>query len=236
MHKRPECSKTKYFTWLIAVPVLFMLSTMVCFGQTQPVESEPVAKQSVEKQSAEPDLLTKMEQEAAGRQNALSAAQDKQEPIYITLLSFIFKLAVVVALAYGTIYALKRLNLGASKRSGSNLIKVIETTTLGPNRSLHLIETGDKAMLIASTPTQINLLSEIDVALDQPGEAGEAAVDEDGGGDSFSKRLSMCMGDAKDSESAAGSIAGLIRGSSAFLNEKIIELGRLRRMHKDARE
>lgn len=188
---------------------------------------------SAAQQPAEPDLLTRLEAEAANRQSSDALSKEKQEPVYITLLSFIFKLAVVVALAYGTIYALKKLNVGALKRSESGLIKVVENATLGANRSLHVVRVGDKTILVASTPGQINLLAEVDLPTEELA-VGEESANDTQPATSFSDRLNMCLGGVGDTGDAASNIAGLIRASSAFLQDKIADIGNLRKKFKDA--
>lgn len=223
MRRLPDSYKLK-------CTIVIALAMMLAFG----IVSAGFATEakSVKDQAAEPDLLTKLEAEAANRQTDV-LSQEKQEPVYITLLSFIFKLAVVVALAYGTIYALKKLNLGALKRRESGLIQVVENTTLGTNRSLHVVRVGDKTLLVASTPGQINLLAEVDLPIAEAAATDESATDS-GAGSSFSDRLNMCIGGVADTGDAAANIAGLIRGSSAFLQGKIAELGNLRKKFKDA--
>lgn len=211
--------------------IVIALAMMLAFG----IVSAGFATQakSAAPQPAEPDLLAKLEAEAANGQATDALSKEKQEPVYITLLSFIFKLAVVVALAYGTIYALKKLNVGALKRNESGLIKIVENTTLGTNRSLHVVRVGDKTLLLASTPGQINLLSEVDLPIEEL-TATEESTGDSGAATSFTDRLNMCLGGAVDSGDAASNIAGLLRGSSAFLQDKIAALGNLRKKLKDA--
>lgn len=166
----------------------------------------------------------------------------KDEPIYVTVLSFIFKLAVVVALAYGTIYALKRFNVGSLQRSNTHQIKVVENTTLGANRSLHLVDVGAKRLLVASTPTQISLITEMQVDDVPPAMIPggiEHRVDNDqaikpSNGQTFGDQLSSFLGAKLNNADVSTNVARTIRSSSTFLQEKIMELGRLRRNLRDA--
>jgi len=161
-------------------------------------------------------------------------AKEKDEPVFVTALSFIFKLAVVLGLAYGTIYALKRFTgfknvVGSSRRR----IKIVENTSIGANRSLHLVEVGAKRLLVASTPSQISLLTELgaeDADCEQIATDSESPLPAVGG---FGQQLSTFMGSRPGSADITGSIAQSIRGSSMFLQEKIMQIGRLRRSLKD---
>ncbi len=170
-------------------------------------------------------------------------AKDKDEPVLVTVGSFIFKLAVVLGLAYASIYALKRFTgLRSAIGGGGRRIKVVENATLGTNRSLHLIEVGQKRLLVASTPSQISLLTELAVEeVDSPasggGRSGQLTVDS-GDADAaqpagFAKQLTSFMGSRPNTGDGAGNVAQMIRGSSTFLQEKIMQLGRLRRKLKD---
>jgi flagellar biosynthetic protein FliO len=174
-----------------------------------------------------PDLAGKSQPELSAAVDRKSSMAD--EPIYVTVLSFIFKLAVVLALAYATICALKRFTglrnvIGGSRRR----IRIVENAALGTNRSLHLVEVERKRLLVGSTPSQINLLAELEaeVVPEAQAEPAEKA--------SFSEQLSAFMGVGPDAGDSARTVAETIRGSSTFLQEKIMQLGRLRRKHRDA--
>ncbi|NLN76958.1 MAG: flagellar biosynthetic protein FliO [Armatimonadetes bacterium] len=218
----PEFDKSR---WIIGLAAVLLFAAAIA--------SAAYAADAAKDQASGPDLISRMEAEAANRQAADAEPAVKQEPVYITLLSFIFKLAVVVALAYGTIYALKRLNVGALKGNNSNIVKVVENASLGANRSLHIIEVGDKTLLISSTPSKINLLTEVDASAAGQAVADGSADETDKGG-AFSGHLSKFMGNDTSADSLTQSVAGMIRGSSAFLQDKVLELGRLRKKFKNA--
>jgi flagellar biosynthetic protein FliO len=163
------------------------------------------------------------------------STKSKDAPVLVTVGSFIFKLAVVLGLAYASIYALKRFSglrnaIGGSRRH----IKVVENASLGTNRSLHLIEVGAKRLLVASTPSQISLLTELgaeEVDSEQlTVDSGEAGSPQPVG---FAGQLASFMGSPPKTGEASGNIAQMVRGSSTFLQEKIMQLGRLRRKLKD---
>jgi len=159
--------------------------------------------------------------------------KEKDEPVFVTVLSFIFKLAVVLALAYATIYALKKITGIKNTAVGSHRrIKIIENAALGTNRSLHLIEVGKERLLVASTPSNISLLTVLNQDQDGADDIIESeSIEPTQSG--FGQHLSAFMGGGRDAGDVAGSVAQSIRGSSAFLQEKIMQLGRLRRHHRD---
>lgn len=157
-------------------------------------------------------------------------ANRKDESLLVTLGSFVFKLAVVLGLAYASIYALKHFTgLRNTVAGGRRRIKIIENANIGTNRSVHLIEVGAKRLLVGSTPNQISLLAEIgaeETDSEQPTLLADEADSSQPAG--FAGQLASMM-----SSDPGGSVAQVIRGSSAFLQEKIIQLGRLRRKLRD---
>lgn len=227
---------------LMAILVVAGTAAHATAGSPSPKSEIVNHKSEIPKWDAgQKDLLTSMEDEAARRPLSGSESGAKEEPVYVTLLSFIFKLAVVVALAYGTIYALKRLNVSAFKRSSVGGIRVVENTSLGANRSLHVVEVGGKRLLVASTPNQVNLLTELEVDSEQctvdsgEGSAPSGTVNrQPSTANSFRDHLSAFMGARPNTGDSASNVAQIIRGSSTFLQEKIVELGRLRRKMRDA--
>jgi flagellar biosynthetic protein FliO len=243
--------------WWALLVVLVLAGPAVQAGDLRSQVADSAKSKIYNLKSAIPhkDLIASMEDAAARRSlppelSSGSEADAKDEPVYVTLLSFIFKLAVVVALAYGTIYALKRFNVSTFKRSNVAGIRVVENTSLGANRSLHVVEIGGRRLLVASTPNQVNLLTELEIdsgsheslVISHQPEAGsvEASAPSRTNNcqlttkNSFRDQLSTFMGAKPDTGDAASNVAQLIRGSSTFIQEKIVQLGRLRRKMRDA--
>jgi flagellar biosynthetic protein FliO len=75
-------------------------------------------------------------------------------------LDLLLKLGAVVGLAYISLALLKRYTFGNAAGQRGNALKVIELTTLAPNRSVYLVRAGDRHVLLGVTPTQITALSE----------------------------------------------------------------------------
>lgn len=74
------------------------------------------------------------------------------DPWYVTFLGFLFKLALVLAVAYGALWALKRYQNGQSPlplptSKGRNLV-VLETAPLGGQAAMHLVSLGGERLLV----------------------------------------------------------------------------------------
>jgi len=76
----------------------------------------------------------------------------------------ISKTALVLALLYGTLWAVRRLNRGVEGTRGGPSIQVIHSAHLGPGRSVHLLGVGDRVILVGATSQQISLLTEMEQA------------------------------------------------------------------------
>ena len=93
-------------------------------------------------------------------------------PIGRVIVDLIWKLAVVLGIAYLAIYMLRgimgrQVGLPGQK----SRLKVLESATLGPNRAVHLVRVGNKILVLGSTPDQITAIGEMDEA-----DAGIAAT------------------------------------------------------------
>lgn len=80
-----------------------------------------------------------------------------------SLLKVGFALLVVVIAIYAGIYLLKKMM--GKKYSGNkknNILEVLETTYIGPKKTISLIKVADKSVLVASTESQISMLTEMD--------------------------------------------------------------------------
>lgn len=154
------------------------------------------------------------------------ASEEPSAPV--TVVSFILKLALVLGLCYATMLGLKKFTsvknaVGASR----GRIKVVENSTLGANRTLHLIEIGSKRLLVASTPSHINLLAEL-----EPGDVTEPAPEQPRAG--FKEQLALFMGNKADAAQNANTVAQMIRDSSSYIQGRVREVANFRRFFRDA--
>ncbi|MGQ9552824.1 MAG: flagellar biosynthetic protein FliO [Anaerolineae bacterium] len=86
------------------------------------------------------------------------------------LVSLAWKLGLVVGLAYGALWVLRRFVAVQATGNGQQM-QILETVSLGSNRSLHLLRIGSKALLIGATSQEMRALADVsqDVILpDEP--------------------------------------------------------------------
>jgi flagellar biosynthetic protein FliO len=75
-------------------------------------------------------------------------------------LDLVLKLGAVLALAYVSMAALKRYTAGSVSQRGT-LLEVLDSTTLGPNRSVYVVRAGEKRLILGVTQNQITSLGEL---------------------------------------------------------------------------
>lgn len=79
------------------------------------------------------------------------------------IVDLIWKLALVLGIAYLSIYALRGIMGRQSTIAGpKGRLKVLESAALGPNRAVHLVRVGNKILVLGSTPDQITAIGEVD--------------------------------------------------------------------------
>ncbi len=75
------------------------------------------------------------------------------------------RLALVIGVICGAVHAMRwyvrRMNRGGG-RNGLRALEVLETHALGPNRTLHLVRLGDRAVLVGATQERITQLLTVD--------------------------------------------------------------------------
>ncbi len=77
----------------------------------------------------------------------------------------VFRLGLVLGVIWGAVAAMRwyvRRSQGMGGRNGLATLEVIETHALGPNRALHLVRLGDRAVLVGATPERITSLLTVD--------------------------------------------------------------------------
>ena len=82
-----------------------------------------------------------------------------------TLIRLVLGLGVVVGLIAGVWFVMKRIQRSRypamDDRNTSGLIDVLATTSLGPNRSLHLVKVGEEIVLVGSTDQSVAPITRI---------------------------------------------------------------------------
>ena len=86
-----------------------------------------------------------------------------QSSLTSAMVKMISALAVVVICVYVGLYLLKKLT---GKRSGpalkSDVLEVLQTTHLGPRKTISLIKVGNRSVLVGVTEQQISTITELD--------------------------------------------------------------------------
>ncbi|UCC45645.1 MAG: flagellar biosynthetic protein FliO [Candidatus Zixiibacteriota bacterium] len=80
-----------------------------------------------------------------------------------SLFKLISALVIVIACIYAGVYLLRRLM--GKKYSGnrqSNLLEVLETTYIGPKKTVSLVRVADRAVLVGTSENHISPLAELD--------------------------------------------------------------------------
>ena len=99
----------------------------------------------------------------AGGSDSTPTSDAMNDPILLVGSVFL-KLIVVVLLIIAAAWILRRVQSGSWK-STPRQMKVIETTHLSPRRAIHLIQVGNRRLLIGATDQSLNLLAELDESL-----------------------------------------------------------------------
>jgi flagellar biosynthetic protein FliO len=79
-------------------------------------------------------------------------------------LSLMLRLGLVIAVIWAAVYAMRwyTQRAGRGRPVAARALDIVETRSLGPNRALHLVRIGGRAVLIGVTPERISALLEID--------------------------------------------------------------------------
>ena len=97
-----------------------------------------------------------------------SVAADGETPFSVntpvgSIIKMVSALIVVIFAVYVGLYLLKRLMASRASRSGrNNLLEVIQSTYVGPKKSVSLLRVADRSVLIGVTDNGISVLTELD--------------------------------------------------------------------------
>lgn len=130
--------------------------------------------------------------------------QSAQAPKQITawdIMNRVLKLILVLLFIYGVLVALKKMQQGkwrlpllgnASFLPQMRTMQVLETTSLGQGRSMHLVAVGSRRFLIGSSSQQVTLLTDVTDACPAEPDSTEAP--------SFHAALTVAAGQADAGE------------------------------------
>lgn len=90
--------------------------------------------------------------------------------------SLLMMLVVIAAILYLSYIVSKKLGSGMMQTGGARNIRIIERAYLDRDKSVAIVEVGEKAYLLGVSPENVSLLEELDaeqLAYDAPEEASE---------------------------------------------------------------
>ena len=92
-----------------------------------------------------------------------TVATGSEPGVYAAVAKMLAALVVVILLAYGALYALRRMmgkRYGGGTGSGS--LEILQTTHVGPHKTISLVRIGQRSVLVGVTDHQISTLTELD--------------------------------------------------------------------------
>ena len=131
---------------IIAIIVILVAAIGILLG----VNSDPVTA----------DQSAAISGDQAGTTEAMSTTLTNSA--LPSLLRMVSALVIVIACIYGGIFLLRRLMGQRQGRQGqSNILEVLETTSVAPKKTVSLIRVADKAVLVGITETGMSVLTEL---------------------------------------------------------------------------
>lgn len=125
-----------------------------------PSDLDPVARAEWERVQREKGV--KVDMTAATPAGAQAERIAGRSP-WATLLSTLFSLALVIGLIYAVYWVMRwvRREVTPRPRAGQ-LVNVLETTKLTPDKALHVVAVGGHVVLLASGPNGVTFLADLD--------------------------------------------------------------------------
>jgi flagellar biosynthetic protein FliO len=140
------------------IKLIMILTGVILAGALLSAARHVAATSSQENVAQLPPMPKVTQEENSNLQpvNASSGPMGGREMFYKMLLSAV----LVTGLGIGAIYVTKKL-LPRITNLPNKKIRVIETTHLAPRKGLHLVQVGNRQLLIASTNETITMLSDV---------------------------------------------------------------------------
>ena len=127
-----------------------------------PATNEPTVMESMPSEVVATQPLAVDELQAADAELPLWAeeAGDGNEISMFPLIAKVsIGLGLVVALAWGSVWLLRRTTLGQGAVGGSSTVRVMERTWLGPKKAIFLVDIAGRTLALGVTDDQISVLS-----------------------------------------------------------------------------
>jgi|TARA_B100000959_G_scaffold287044_1_gene368839 flagellar protein FliO/FliZ len=149
------------------------------------VELSQVATVSDTDQIPESDQIADTEQASLAGEEPLLWTENDVAGQEMSMMPLIAKvcmgLGLVVALAWGSVWLLRRTTLGQGAVGVGSVVRVMERTWLGPKKAIFLVDIAGRTLALGVTDEQISVLSsweegQIDVAQPTPATTGTFAI------------------------------------------------------------
>jgi flagellar protein FliO/FliZ len=133
----------------------------------------------------------------------------------LDIVDLVVKGLLVIVLLYITLRVLRRFQTGGA--SAGSRIRVLESRTIGPKATIHLVAIGDRQLVVGLTPGRLVTLAELspDEIDDATGEDLDIALEgvgEPAGGSSTARREPLApIGDQSLTSTIARRIVGVLR-------------------------
>jgi flagellar biogenesis protein FliO len=153
--------------WRIGLPALVALLVVMAVmyrpsGNSEPVGVKLPAQETYAVQQESPLFAKETTQP---QQPAQPIGVSEPAATNVDVLDIGLKFIAVLALAYGSLLALKKFGPGGTgslKGSNNSGVRVVSSIALAPNRSVHVLRTPDgKSLLLGATPNQVNLIADL---------------------------------------------------------------------------
>jgi flagellar biosynthetic protein FliO len=145
---------------LILLAIAALSSSALAVGSAQPGANEPASKETAPGQKQPPPQtavpINSLFANDPNFQGESDYTLGHQELFYRTMIAVVF----VIVLGAAAIYVSKRLLPKIARLPGKE-IRIVETVHLGPRRAVHLLEIGDRRLLIGSTNENITKLADL---------------------------------------------------------------------------
>ena len=142
------------------IKLVVILASLILAGGLLPGVARVIATSGAQPQDEFPTLSTPEQTQETESElkssNSLSGPPSGREFFYKMLLSVL----LVVALGAAAIYVSKKLLPRLANLPGKQ-IRVLETAYLAPRKGIHLIQAGNRRLLIASTNETITMLADV---------------------------------------------------------------------------
>ena len=159
--KQPLWSREKWAVLLLVLTVLlFLLPYRSGASAKSPAKPAKKADPKVSKSSTKAFYIDEYEDPAKAKEEKGTLATIVGS--VFAVIKYAFYLALVLCIGYLAVLGIKIL---MSKNSGfagnsDDLINILETRYLAPNKALYLIEVGERLLLIATGGTNLEMISE----------------------------------------------------------------------------